>query len=299
MLDYLNEYRLGTKRLGTVTLKPSDARDILRELRYTNQRNTNDVHVFHLTSLMKAERWTPLSMITFSRHKGALYLVDGQHRLRAQGDIEDGSHAIEWAIRILEQSPGSAYGLLDTIARARSDGTRMLTLGIELEGKTLANCNAAAAFILANDTTHTASRNTRGIVAITERDDYVRQHERIFQRVAKTIGAIDKNHRPRLYSPTSLALLVATILSRCDEAVSFWSDLTRTSNGTRRRAADLLLLPRPEDSPPTYYTHVLAAAWNQRHNESDEDLAIRWTEPTSISDTTLILPASRKRRKKS
>ena len=47
MLDYLNEYRLGTKRLGTVTLKPSDARDILRELRYTNQRNTNDVHVFH------------------------------------------------------------------------------------------------------------------------------------------------------------------------------------------------------------------------------------------------------------
>ena len=68
---------------GRMTLAPADAAVILDTMNYPRQRRAYSHHVALLADLMRRAQWTPGSQIAFGRLRGELFLVNGQHRLRA------------------------------------------------------------------------------------------------------------------------------------------------------------------------------------------------------------------------
>ena len=242
-----------------IALGPQEANELAERARYADQRACSNATVRQLTALMEADRWVPLSLLTIARHDHRLYLVDGQHRLKAQSEVKRRDSVIRWAVRILDDNPSRVYAMLDTVAAARSHAVRMKSLGVELDGRMLQVCNNAAAFILSHDSLQTGKRQP---VLLTERDDFVLTHQHTFRLADETIRQIDGAYHRHLYNPPAIAVIVATIQSKTEAACRFWPKLFTEGTGPLREMANRILVDRPEKAPTTYHARMLAHAWN-------------------------------------
>ena len=284
-------------KLIEIELRPHEANELAERTRYADQRPCSEATVRQITALMEADRWVPLSLLTAARHGRRIYLVDGQHRLKAQSAVANAESTLRWAVRIVDDDPAEVYAMLDTIAAARSHAVRMKSLGVRLDGRMLRVCNNAAAFILSHDELRTA---TPGPVLITERDEYVLDHQDAFRLADETIRQINGAYHPHLYNPAAVAVIVATIQSKTDAATRFWPKLFSEGTGPLREMANAIILDRPEKAPTAYYARMLAQAWNHEmsggenpvHRDTISGAAI------AVRETTLKLDAWARRDKK-
>ena len=277
------------KSLIEIELGPHEANELAERARYTDQRTYSNATVRQLTGLMEAGRWVPLSLLTIARHEHRLYLVDGQHRLKAQSEVKNRDSVIRWGVRILDDNPSRLYAMLDTVAAARSHAVRMKSLGVELDGRMLQVCNNAAAFILSHDGLQTPKR---GPVLITERDEFVLTHQHMFRLADETIRQIDGAYHRHLYNPPAVAVIVATIQSKTEAACRFWPELFKAGTGPLRGMANAIILDRPEKAPTTYHARMLAHAWNHEMSGGEDpvqhELGGRGAD-TVVRETTLEL----------
>ena len=280
-----------------IELRPHEANELAERARYADQRPCSDATVRQITALMDAGRWVPLSLLTVARHGRRIYLVDGQHRLKAQSEIKNADAALRWAVRIVDGDPARVYAMLDTIASARTHAVRMKSLGVELDGRMLQVCNNAAAFILAHDGLRPPKP---GPILITERDEFVLKHQDTFRIADGTIRQIDAAYHRRLYNPPAVAVIVATIQSKTETACRFWPKLFSEGGGPLREMANAILLDKPEKAPATYYARMLAHAWN--HHVSGGAHAVQHETAGGVEiwvrETTLKLKAWTRRERK-
>ena len=93
------------RQLIEIALRPHEANELAERARYADQRPCSNIMVRQIASLMEAGRWVPLSLLTVARHERRVYLVDGQHRLKAQSELRDQDVVLRWAVRIVDGDP--------------------------------------------------------------------------------------------------------------------------------------------------------------------------------------------------
>ena len=225
-----------------------------------------------------------------------LILVDGQHRLLAQGMLPDDAPPIAWLVRVLvDEDPHICYAYLDAHQRRRPPSVQGRALAIKgLSHTALTTCIAAAETVLLYDSKYEPHERMAGRVALSGKMAYVDEHLDIFQRVDKLLQQVDRPMlRRRLYSGRLQAVIVATVGAAGDNALGFWKRAIDAKGGPLRHAVDLLHAPVPRRAPSSYKTRVLASAWNSYHTNDARKRPMTIGPALFIRGTSLVIPAGK------
>ena len=85
----------GEGPLLQLDLTPQEAGEIAYRAQYPGQRPVSAVALANLRALMERGRWAPLELLSIATDgENRLFLVDGQHRLKAQAGLRDPKHSI-------------------------------------------------------------------------------------------------------------------------------------------------------------------------------------------------------------
>ena len=287
----------GEGPLLQLDLTPQEAGEIAYRAQYPGQRPVSAVALANLRALMERGRWAPLELLSIATDgENRLFLVDGQHRLKAQAGLRDPKHSISWAVRYLEGTPSDVYAELDTVARARPHAVRLAAMGVTLGDRMLGLASPAAAFLLQ----HASNRATdAGTILLTERDDFVLANVDTFRLVDELIPQINDDYAHGLYNPPVVALFFATLQLAGQEASKFWVNVFHAQNQGWQKVRNKVLLGRPDKAPTTFFSRLLAIAWNAaRSGEKTQILSgmlewKQWPDPLTVERTTLVLPRVR------
>ena len=239
------------KRYGLIRLTARGAREIPRRYAFAHQRLADRRHIGALAEMMYHGEWREMSLITFvwTPLTETLLLVDGQHRLLAQGQLDDDSPPMDWLVRnIVEEDPRLTYAYLDSYQKRRPPGVEGRALRFEgLSEQALTTCVAAAETVLLYDTEHEVHPRMCGRVSLPAKIAYVDHHLRSFQQVDALLQVVENRQlRRRLYGGRLQAVLVATIDRYADNAVAFWRrflNRPERSYAPRRRQAHRTAAP--------------------------------------------------------
>ena len=218
---------------GLIRITAPEAREITRRHGFAHQRLPDRRHVGALAEMMVHGEWREMSLLTFvwtPAHE-TLLLVDAQHRLLAQGQLDDDSPPMEWLVRLLvEKDPRLTYAYLDSYQKRRPPGVEGRALRFErLSEQALTTCVAAAETVLLYDQEHEVHARMCGRVSLPDKIAYVDHHLRSFQQVDALLQLVENRElRRRLYGGRLQAVLLATVDHYADNAIGFWRRFLRT-----------------------------------------------------------------------
>ena len=287
------------KCYGLIRLTAREAREIPRRYAFAHQRLADRRHVGALAEMMYHGEWREMSLITFvwtPLTETLLLLVDGQHRLLAQGQLDDDSPPMDWLVRnIVEEDPRLTYAYLDSYQKRRPPGVEGRALRFEgLSEQALTTCVAAAETVLLYDTEHEVHPRMCGRVSLPAKIAYVDHHLRSFQQVDALLQVVENRQlRRRLYGGRLQAVLVATIDRYADNAVAFWRRFLTAPSGPMRLVVDKLIAPQPPKAPGSFKTRVLVSAWNNYYANADRERPVRVRPALRLRGTTLLIPEGR------
>lgn len=283
---------------GLIRITAPEAREITRRHGFAHQRLPDRRHVGALAEMMVHGEWREMSLLTFvwtPAHE-TLLLVDAQHRLLAQGQLDDDSPPMEWLVRLLvEKDPRLTYAYLDSYQKRRPPGVEGRALRFErLSEQALTTCVAAAETVLLYDQEHEVHARMCGRVSLPDKIAYVDHHLRSFQQVDALLQLVENRQlRRRLYGGRLQAVLLATVDHYADNAIGFWRRFLTAPSGPMRLAIDQLIAPKPRQAPDSFKTRVLVSAWNHYYANDHRERRVRVRSALPLRGTTILIPEGR------
>lgn len=115
---------------GRLAVGPTLATQILADHNYGRQRSLRRGHVAELAALMRRKAFLPGSQIAFARVGKRLFLINGQHRLKA---IVESGREVEFQVMIVDcrtvDDVARHYYTFDRLVTARSDADVLKAVG--------------------------------------------------------------------------------------------------------------------------------------------------------------------------
>ena len=279
MLQKLQPFADGQQSVGVIDLTHADVQEIFTSNIFMKQRRAAEHAFGYLADMMANGDFIVPSTLMFARHPNGdgrhhLTLVDGQHRLQAQTMLPEimdtPPTSMQWVVTVTNMPPDEAYLLMDAKQRPRSasclskvlnlDGVNEKPGGIEL------HMIATADVILRYSKNYDPPQHCFGCPPIRDKVSYVRQHLDTFLAAQNLMQAATGTSRKKLLcTPRVLPIMLCTIEANYEEACKFWIDILLAADEYSINVTDKLTAKiRPKNASSTYWSRVVAAAWNQR-----------------------------------
>ena len=285
------------RRSGNVTLTRETAFAIVEDMGFERQRHADLSHVANLKEQMDAGDWFPPSTLTFAINgDGRLWLVDGQHRLRAfveharARDMAAGDDAeptaMAWHVEVVDGSPAEAYAALDSVARNRSGAVigealalpvppRLLRVAISAAAKALAYSGLKAEETFPAPPGRKTPKVVRKRMPIRLSRDYINSRKAAYAAMGEVLAdAGPKGERDvagHLARARVLPVCLETLHAVPEEADAFWRAIVtgQDTDGRWPVVQELRMALAEGDTRKTYgavsfRARMCAAAWNAR-----------------------------------
>ena len=296
----LYPFQEGQERSGNISLTRATAEQIVDLMGFERQRVADAVHIANLKTMMDDDDWFGPSTLTFARNGGgALWLVDGQHRLRAFVEHarardygqEPGAEPtrMAWHIEVVPGEPAEAYAALDSVARNRSGAVigealrlpvppRLLRVALAAAGKALAYSGLEIKTNITekNDTGREKQREVAHKIPIRLSRAYIASRESAFAAMGEIMAAGKASTETRrvakyLSQARVLPVCLETLNAAPDEARTFWQAVV-----TGKDADKWDLMPdlrsaidsghkQPVPGAVSFRARMAASGWNARN----------------------------------
>lgn len=239
------------KTEGIVTLTGAEADIIANEMGFEKQRVADHAHIANLMTYMQDGNWISPSLLTFARNGDEkLWLVDGQHRLRAfeeyayRIDQEAGENAEPMTMRfqvvVTDAHPQEAYAALDSVARTRNSGVigealqlnvppRLLPAALPAAGKALlyAGVDVSESIATLKQGKHRKAKAVTKRVPIRLCRDYITNRVDAFAAMGRVLDSAVGEERKKvakyLVQARVLPVCLETLHAEPAEAEAFWT----------------------------------------------------------------------------
>ena len=310
----LYAFQEADKRSGNVTLTGETAGAIVEGMGFERQRHADLSHIANLKEQMDAGDWFPPSTLTFAINgDGRLWLVDGQHRLRAfveharVRDMAAGSDAeptaMPWHVEVVEGSPAEVYAALDSVARNRSGAVIGEALALPVPPRLLRVAISAAAKALAYSGLQAREtfpalpgkkggpREVRKRMPIRMSRGYIDSRKAAYAAMGEVMAAAgpkgERDIAGHLARARVLPVCLETLHAAPEEADAFWRAIVtgQDTNGRWPVVQELRVALAEGDTRKTYgavsfRARMCAAAWNARNGGVFN--VTRTAQPTAV-----------------
>lgn len=222
---------------GRLFITPALAAQLLASANYERQRPVKAPHVAFLADEMRRGSFLSGTQIAFARLGEKLVLVNGQHRLNAQVQADEG---VEYQVLIHDVGSADAVHALyyrhDRGGRARTEAEVLASVGVAEQyglAKTLARSVFQAQPLISNR-----------FLRLTYADDPTLRNDDLRLEACKPWWPIAAQYQAmiadaphtvakRLTSSQALAVALVTIKHQPEKAAAFWTGLAK-DDGLRR-----------------------------------------------------------------
>ena len=278
MPKQLEPYAKGKLALGVIKLTAGEAKYIFEHMAFERQRDVDFKHVANLTDGLEHDEWVGMSMMLFAYHRGKLWLIDCQHRLRAQAEhgrrIESDAPR-DYIVQVVKEDAAVAYARLDSRQKRRGSNVVAEALGLDVPPALVKPALGMAAYVVryrtrVNPTMHVGTRKVNS-ADLPYRDSvrYVKDRQPEFKAFGETIeglSAEDRRIRKTLLGVKVLPIVIETIASRGAYAIEFWRSVLTGENTSKgaRYVREKIIEPIPHLARKPDYVRAIAAAcgWN-------------------------------------
>ena len=273
----LEPYAKRKLTLGIVTLTAAEAEYICEHMAFERQRDADHKHIGNLTDQMEHDEWVGMSMLLFANHRRKLWLIDAQHRLRAQ--VEHGRRTEspvprKWVVQVVPGDAAAAYARLDTRQKRRPPHVVAEALGLDVPAPLVRSALGAAANVTRYRTEQNQRVTVGGVKVASDqpyRDSiqYCEERKEAFAAFGTALDNLthnDRRVRKALLTTKVLPICIETIASCGADAVRFWRSVLSGENAgeAARYVRDKMHEPvRATAKKPGYVRPVAAAqGWN-------------------------------------
>ena len=278
MIQQLEPYTKRKLTFGIIKLTADEAEYIVENMAFERQRDIDHKHVGNLTDEMEHDEWVGMSMMLFAHHRRRLWLIDCQHRLRAQ--VEHARRISKpvtrsFIVQVVREDAAVAYARLDSRQKKRGAHVVAEALGLDIPPALLKPALGAAAYAAryltrVNTTVQVGNRKVyRADQPYRDSIRYVQERHDAFTAFDKTLSDLtdhDKRVRKALLSTKILPICIETIVSRADDALRFWRSVVSGQNAEApaRYVRDRMHAPIPHLAKKPDYVRAIATAagWN-------------------------------------
>ena len=236
----LEPFENGEQSLGVVTLEGRDSLVIAEQMAFEHQRDQDFKHIGNLADVLDHGEWVGKSLLLFARDiEGRLWLIDGQHRLRAHAEYARRSNSAaehEWVVQVVSDiPPEEAYARLDAMQKKRPAAVVARALQLKVPAFLIKTCLSAAAYGIryrskADDKTEVAGSKVVIDTPYRDRRDYIHERHSAFEAAGKImfgLSANDSRVRAAVASARILPICIETIMTSAEKATSFWRGVLR------------------------------------------------------------------------
>ncbi len=293
----LYPFQEGQEQSGDVTLTREMADEIVSLRGFEKQRVADAVHIANLKTMMDDGDWFGPSTLTFARNSdGALWLVDGQHRLRAfveharARDYEEGAEPtrMDWHVQVVPGDPAEAYAALDSVARNRSGAVigealrlpvppRLLRVALAAAGKALAYSGLSIKTTITerSDAGREKQREVAHKIPIRLSRGYVASREAAFATMGELMAgraATGEREIGKFLSQARvLPVCLETLHAAPEEARAFWQAVITGKDDDKWQVIPELRLAirqghrQPVPGAASFRARMAASGWNARN----------------------------------
>ena len=275
----LEPFENGEQSLGVVTLEGRDSLVIAEQMAFEHQRDQDFKHIGNLADVLDHGEWVGKSLLLFARDiEGRLWLIDGQHRLRAHAEYARRSNSAaehEWVVQVVSDiPPEEAYARLDAMQKKRPAAVVARALQLKVPAFLIKTCLSAAAYGIryrskADDKTEVAGSKVVIDTPYRDRRDYIHERHSAFEAAGKImfgLSANDSRVRAAVASARILPICIETIMTSAEKATSFWRGVLsgQDASDAARYVRDRMLeaVPATVKNKPLVKAIAAARGWN-------------------------------------
>ena len=300
----LEPFARGDLDVGVVSLRGAEALVIADQHGFERQRDVDQKHVGNLADVIEHDEWVGRSMLLFAKNgDGRMWLIDGQHRLRAHAEHAkrtNSASAREWIVQVVTGEPREAYARMDAMQKKRPAGIVAAALGLQVPTQLIKTCLSAAAYAIRYQEATTTKTEVLGSsvvldVPYRDRREYVASRDAAFRKVGECISGLTANDnrvRSALTSARIMPILLETIAKE-GSAFDFWRQaLTgKTECDAAGYVRDRMLEPAAAGSKNPALVKPFAAArgWNAFLDESKPTRPTKLPKSLSVNGTNLAV----------